>query len=839
MPELGAAPASSVVTSPIDKSTSFKTDTSLTFKKGAANTASRSAGFYAGAGSSVDIDAAGVLLRIQGDVSKYLVSAADTSSLTLTAGSFEAVVPGAGAFLDAVGSVDMNVAGNLYVDARESLAMIDITGGTVHIAAGGDIMLNGNQVAVTERTPRYGTLAIEAGGALWINNPDPFWGESSVQVSMGSDVLLKAAKDVYLTGDFTSAQSWVLCAMGARAFTVAGDSVYVLRKAGNELDTAGDAVWSYDSKMTISAEKLIYIAGGIRNTESDIRINEAGNAAAVLRGDLLFSDYQTDAQGTTSVNFGQKGLFVGSVIPNAADRKKDASPAGFADLTFGSGSLWQVTGDSAVRSLTLNHAVIDFGASEYAGVTVDRFKSDGSVMMLTFDTRSLSKLDYLEAKESAEGNLSLFVHSSGVGDGGSSGPVVIVPEGSPFTVSLLGGAKDAKGRTVIDIGDFLYTAKTENAAGRTYTYFAPVLKDEEGEDSGSGAVPPEETPGSPSIPGSGGEGDSSSGGSSSAPEPGDSGSGAPHPAEDYVLSPSAFAMVSLANPNLMTAYFLSDYGDLRDRLGEIRDRKVYGIYGQVSGGEQHLKNRMGSSTRSRHAGGRAGTDARVSPEVYAGASLKIAELSQKAAYEGRSARARGNAETLQAYSVWVHPKGWYADASASLLRYESTVRTSMLDGTGVRGSVTHFGAGASLEAGRKISFENAHGLFIEPQIELTYLWLNARSFKATNGMQVRQKSAESLTGRAGLVFGQDAALSEKSKIQWSLKGGVKHEFLKPDAVTVNSVDFSEVTLGTRIYGGIGLEYRRGNAGAYLNAQRESGHNFREDWRMTLGVKLAF
>jgi outer membrane autotransporter protein len=266
---------------------------------------------------------------------------------------------------------------------------------------------------------------------------------------------------------------------------------------------------------------------------------------------------------------------------------------------------------------------------------------------------------------------------------------------------------------------------------------------------------------------------------------------------------------------------------------------VHGVYGQVTGGEQHLKNRMGSSTRSRHAGGRAGTDARVSPEVYAGASLKIAELSQKAAYEGRSARARGNAETLQAYSVWVHPNGWYADASASLLRYESTVRTSMLDGTGVRGSVTHFGAGASLEAGRKIVLENAHGFFIEPQIELTYLWLNARSFKATNGMQVRQKSAESLTGRAGLVFGQDAALSEKSKIQWSLKGGVKHEFLKPDAVTVNSVDFSEVTLGTRIYGGIGLEYRRGNAGAYLNAQRESGHNFREDWRMTLGVKLVF
>jgi outer membrane autotransporter protein len=892
LPALSAAPLSSVVTSPIDKSTVFKTDTALTFKKRAAGSVSRNAGFYAGAGSSVDIDAAGVLLRIEGDVSKYLVSAADTSNLTLAAGSFEAVVPGAGAFLDAAGRVDMNVAGDLYVDARDSLAMIDITGGTVHIAAGGDITLNGNQVAVTERTPRYGTLGITAGGSLWVNNPDPFWGESSVQVSMGSDVRLKAAKDVYLTGDFTSPQSWVLCAMGARTFDVAGDSVYVLRKSGEALDTAGDAVWSYDSHMTVSAEKLIYIAGGIRNTESDIRINEAGKAAVVLRGDLMFSDYKEDALGSTRVNFGEKGLFIGSVIPNAESKRKDAAPAGSADLTFGRGSLWQVTDDSAVESLTLDHAVIDFGAAEYAAVKTGRLTSEDSVMMLTFDTRDLRRLDYLEAKESAEGSLSLFVHSSGVGDGTASGPVVIVPEGSAFTVSLLGGAKDAKGRTVIDIGDFLYTAKTENAGGRRYTYFEPVLKDEAGDagqggeseggdkDEGSGnpnegAGNPEEgsgTPGegnghpeegsgtpeeggdsgnggstgdadAPGAEGSGPEGGdggvTDSGGASPAPEPAEPAPGAPHPAEDYELSPSAFAMVSLANPSLMTAYFLSGGGDLRERIGEIRDRRAYGVYGQVTGGEQHLKNRTGSSTRSRYAGARVGIDAAVTPEVFAGAGFKIADLSQKAEYQERSARASANAETLKVYSAWVHPKGWYADASASLLRYETTVKTAMLDGTGVKGHVTHFGAGASLEAGRKIALEKAHGLFIEPQIELTYLWLNARSFKATNGMQVRQKSAESLTGRAGLVFGQDAALSEKSKIQWSLKGGIKHEFLKPDAVTVNSVDFSEVSLGTRLYGGIGLEYRRGNAGAYLNAQRESGHNFREDWRMTLGVKLSF
>jgi outer membrane autotransporter protein len=895
-PSLSDAETRTVVSKPIDRSTLYEGNTTVSFKPGVGGSATlNNSGFYAEDGSVVEIDASGYLLRVEGTVSKYLVSDGKDAVLTIQAGDFEAEVPDAGAFLSAAGTVNLLADNNIYVNAENTLSLLDITGGTVHLAAGGDIRLNGNEVAVTNQIRRYGVLEIEAGGNIWINNPDPFWGESSVQVSMGSRISVEAEGDVFLTGDFSMPQSWVLCAAGAHSLSVSGDSVYILRNSAGARDTAGEAVWTYDSDVTVGAKKLIYIAGGIDNTDSEVHINPDGKAAVAMQGDIMFTDYRTGKQGTTAVNFGSKGVFIGAVVP-FSNSVFDESLAGRADLAFGSGSVWQVTGDSRVRTLSLDHAVLDLGAAKYTGVVTDTLVADKARMLVTFDTRDLGKVDYLFATKSASGTLALQVYSSGIGDGTDSGPVVIVPAGSPLKVTLSGGHKDPNGVVEVDVGDYLYTVKTVTAGDHTYTYFTHVLEDrlpdsdeedpDESDsdeapapDAGAGgshapAAPKPEDSAKPETggdsdsgkPETGGDADSGkpeTGGDSDSGKPeedgenkdegtGDSGSSAlpsapvigapvpsaPHPGAGYALSPSAFAMVSLANPSLMTAFFASDSEDLRSRLGEIRGNGEAGVYAAAAGSESHLKNIVGSSTRTRSSGGRIGLDAKAAPQLYLGAGVKISDLSQKASYRGRTARASGNAENFQFYGAWVHPNGWYAEGVTSLLRYESTVKTAMLDGTPVRGTAVHYGFGTSAEGGRKIAVLGASGFFIEPQVQLSYLLLNGRSFTATNGMQVRQKAAESLTGRAGVVFGKDASFGASS-LQWSLKGGVKHEFLHPAALRVNASEFSELSLGTRLYGGASVEYRKGCAAFYLTAQREAGHRYREDWRAAAGVRVSF
>lgn len=72
-------------------------------------------------------------------------------------------------------------------------------------------------------------------------------------------------------------------------------------------------------------------------------------------------------------------------------------------------------------------------------------------------------------------------------------------------------------------------------------------------------------------------------------------------------------------------------------------------------------------------------------------------------------------------------------------------------------------------------------------------------FTTSNGMKVEQDDACALTGRAGLVLGKKWDLSEDRYFQPYLKGGVNHEFMGDQKVTVNGIAFSDDLRGTRLY----------------------------------------
>ena len=92
-----------------------------------------------------------------------------------------------------------------------------------------------------------------------------------------------------------------------------------------------------------------------------------------------------------------------------------------------------------------------------------------------------------------------------------------------------------------------------------------------------------------------------------------------------------------------------------------------------------------------------------------------------------------------------------------------------------------------------------NGLFIEPQLQLSWYWIKGMDFTTSNGMDVDQDDAHALTGRAGLVVGKKWDLDNSRYFQPYLKGGVRHEFMGDQKVTVNGIKFTNDLRGTRGY----------------------------------------
>lgn len=135
-------------------------------------------------------------------------------------------------------------------------------------------------------------------------------------------------------------------------------------------------------------------------------------------------------------------------------------------------------------------------------------------------------------------------------------------------------------------------------------------------------------------------------------------------------------------------------------------------------------------------------------------------------------------------------------------------------------------------------FDN--GLFIEPQLQLSWYWIKGMDFTTSNGMDVDQDDAHALTGRAGLVVGKKWDLDDSRYFQPYLKGGVRHEFMGDQKVTVNGIKFTNDLRGTRGYYGAGFDLQfASNARIYAEFEREDGQKASTPWSVSAGLRVEF
>lgn len=157
------------------------------------------------------------------------------------------------------------------------------------------------------------------------------------------------------------------------------------------------------------------------------------------------------------------------------------------------------------------------------------------------------------------------------------------------------------------------------------------------------------------------------------------------------------------------------------------------------------------------------------------------------------------------YGTYITNSGFYIDTLLKYMHARNKFNVKDTAGQSVSGTANSDGYGASLEVGKKFHLHSP--FYVEPQMQVAYHYQKTAKTHATNGLNVKLASYESILGRAGTLVGYD----------WQVDNQAVNTYLKVGYVRELS----------------------GNTSYYLNKNKEK-HDFGGGWVETgLGVSANF
>lgn len=298
---------------------------------------------------------------------------------------------------------------------------------------------------------------------------------------------------------------------------------------------------------------------------------------------------------------------------------------------------------------------------------------------------------------------------------------------------------------------------------------------------------------------------------------------------------AVLALTSLASQGMQ---YVSTLSDLRKRLGEVRRDEDDGLWVRAVAAQDRMTGFEGMRFKQTSYRLNAGFDHASGPWLFGG-DFAYAENRQK--MDREVFKGKSHSYGLDLYAAYRAENGGYADFVVSGRRSHQHLTTVMLDGIGVKGSYRNAGYGASIEVGRLMTVSEEHDVFFEPQAQLAYFAVQGKDCVLSNGLKVRQKDYESLTGRLGGVFGKNFTSPETGRFgQAALHAGWKGSLFAGSGVTVNDVRFSDKLLYNRFYCGVSGYITQGeNLSFYAYAESEKGRGYAKALEAGIGMKYRF
>ena len=196
--------------------------------------------------------------------------------------------------------------------------------------------------------------------------------------------------------------------------------------------------------------------------------------------------------------------------------------------------------------------------------------------------------------------------------------------------------------------------------------------------------------------------------------------------------------------------------------------------------------------------------------------------------------------SLAMYGTWLGDKGQYIDVIGRMasIKNDASARSLTGHGNAYDGKMDNIGLSLSAEAGWR--FAMPYNLFIEPQVEATYSYIDSDSFRYAD-RKYELQSTDSFIARAGFMAGIQCP-DNKGNVY--VRASVVHDFMGETDVKVSNAHMSRTV--SNDFGGTWGEFGIGanvsvsdNTYFYADVEHTTGGEIEEPWRVNLGVRYNF
>lgn len=196
--------------------------------------------------------------------------------------------------------------------------------------------------------------------------------------------------------------------------------------------------------------------------------------------------------------------------------------------------------------------------------------------------------------------------------------------------------------------------------------------------------------------------------------------------------------------------------------------------------------------------------------------------------------------SLALYGTWLGDKGQYVDVIGRVASIKNDANARSLTGQSKAydGKMDNTGLSLSAEAGWR--FALPYNLFIEPQVEATYSYIDSDSFRYGD-RKYELQSTDSFIARAGFMAGIQCP-DNKGNVY--VRASVVHDFLGETDVKVSNAHMSRTV--SNDFGGTWGEFGIGanvsvsdNTYVYADVEHTTGGEIEEPWRVNFGVRYNF
>lgn len=286
------------------------------------------------------------------------------------------------------------------------------------------------------------------------------------------------------------------------------------------------------------------------------------------------------------------------------------------------------------------------------------------------------------------------------------------------------------------------------------------------------------------------------------------------------------AISNMASIALMT--WRAENNDMNKRLGELRDSKgEHGVWARMVRGEGTYK-----SIKNQYNTYQLGYDEKLSTNKNwtVGAALSYTE--GESSFNGGSGENKHTG--LSVYGSYLNDDGSFIDLIAKYARLDHDF--DVIGGAG-SGDYETNGYSVSAEYGKR--FKQDNGMWIEPQVELTYGKIGSVNYMTDNGVSVNQDGMDSLVGRVGFALGKDFKQGNayvRASYLYDFDGETDIRFTKGNVTR----GFEQDLGGGWWEVGVGTNLNLSDAThLYFDIEKTYGGDVATPWQWNAGIRYSF